>query len=111
MTLNTYHKTFIISSVSIIGYLVMSAMLSIWMKSCSDENTSHAYFPIVISDTTKPQIKPKPIANKYVLTGNDTMFQLLFNQIYSPEDVTPRNTAKLKEWLSKNVRQDTTNVK
>src|SRR5690349_14828234 len=57
------------------------------------------------SDTTKP--KPKPTINRYTLSGSDTMFQVLFNQIYSPLDVTPRNLEKLKDWLNKSVKQDT----
>ena len=59
-------------------------------------------------DTTfpipKPQIKVK--YNHYLLNGNDTLFRLLFLQVESPLDITPRNLQILKNWLNTNIKID-----
>ncbi len=59
-------------------------------------------------DTTKPKTQQKITVNRYVLIGNDTLFQVLWLQCTSPADVTPRNLQKLQSWLQQNIRQDTT---
>ena len=66
-------------------------------------NTLLAY-----GDTAKPKLQQKITVNRYVLTGNDTLFQVLWLQCTSPSDVTPRNLQKLQTWLQTNIRQDTT---
>lgn len=59
------------------------------------------------SDTTKPQVKEKPPIHTYTLSGSDTLFQVLWLQINSPTDVTPRNLDVLKNWVQRSLRQDT----
>jgi len=60
-------------------------------------------------DTTKP--KPKVINHNYSLVGTDTLFNILWLQINSPADVTPRQTNTIKEWIQKNLKPDTTHQK
>src|SRR5690242_12079854 len=68
------------------------------IKSCSNEGnngfdfkTSARMYSQISIDTTNPQVKVTPrITNKYVLSGNDTMFNLLWGQLNSPIDITPR---------------------
>lgn len=60
-------------------------------------------------DTTKPQVKEKPPI-RYTLSGSDTLFQVLWLQINSPTDVTPRNLEVLKNWVQRSLRQDTTKL-
>ena len=90
------------------------------IKSCQNDGnngfdfktSARMYPPFTLVDTTKPQTKVKPIiTNKYVLSGSDTLFNLLWMQIQSPIDVTPRQLNSLKEWMQKGLRQDTTNIK
>jgi hypothetical protein len=60
-------------------------------------------------DTTKP--KQKVIYNHWKLEGNDTLFQMLWLQVQSPADVTPRNLQKLRDWLQSSIKIDSTNGK
>jgi hypothetical protein len=62
-----------------------------------------------ILDTTKP--KPKVILNHYKLEGSDTLFQMLWLQVQSPADVTPRSLQKLRDWLQSSIKIDSTNGK
>lgn len=63
----------------------------------------------ILIDTTKPQ--PKVINHKYKLQGSDTLFQLLWNYVQSPIDVTPRNLEYLKQWIQSGIKQDTITIK
>lgn len=98
--------------------IILSVIVFFQIKSCSEENTSHArfdpttaarMFPALSNiDTTKPQIKTKPIiSTHYTLSGSDTLFNWLWIQINSPMDVTPRQLNSLKEWVQRNLKQDT----
>lgn len=110
MTLEKQFPIFeVTASVVIIAFMFLASV-----KSCSEENTSHArfdpttaarmYIPLA-SDTTK---KPQPkLINHYTLSGNDTLFNLLWMQITSPGDVTPNQKTKLQNWISKDLKQDT----
>lgn len=66
---------------------------------------ARAFLPIT-SDTTKP--KPRVIYNHYKLEGSDTLFQMLWLQVQSPADVTPRNLQKLRDWLQSSIKIDST---
>ena len=90
------------------------------VKSCNTESDSQfdvttsarAYSPIALVDTTKPsQIRVKPVVTHYTLSGSDTLFNLLWIQINSPLDVTPRQLNTLKDWVQRGLKQDTTNIK
>ncbi len=66
------------------------------------EQMNGAAIDITFADTTKP----KKVTNRYVLVGSDTLFQILFTQIQSPSDVTPRQLNTLRQWLQ-TIRVDT----
>lgn len=72
---------------------------------------ARAFNGFFVGDTTKkpppPQMKVKPVISRYTLSGSDTLFNILYLQIVSPLDVTPRNLNTLKEWVQKNLKPDT----
>lgn len=102
---------------SLFWLLVIFCLGIVYIRSCSNqvpnkkyqfnpETAARAINPVTI-DTTKPT----PINHKYKLQGSDTLFQILWNQITSPLDVTPRQTEVLKQWLQAGIKQDTISKK
>ena len=102
--------------------MVLSALLVslifLPVKSCKKEPEEPIYTKLArmdggfnIADTSKPQIKPKIIRTTYVLSGSDTLFNILWMQVVSPGDVTPNNRLKIQEWIQKSLKTDTTQSK
>lgn len=76
-----------------------------WRKAKSSEYLIHA-------DTTKlpnSQMKTKTVITHYTLSGSDTLFNLLWMQINSPIDITPRQLNALKDWMQRSLKADSTN--
>jgi hypothetical protein len=64
-----------------------------------------------VMDTTKkpnPSPQMKITNHNYSLVGSDTLFNILWLQINSPIDVTPRQLNALKDWMQRGLKQDTT---
>jgi len=102
--------------------MVLSALLVslifLPVKSCKKEDPEEPIYTKLArigsgfdADTTKKPSVPlqtKIVSHAYSLAGSDTLFNLLWIQINSPMDVTPRQLNDLKNWVQKNLKQDTT---
>ena len=70
-----------------------------------------ATFHVEQDTTKKPPLQQKIVNHSYSLSGSDTLFNLLWLQLNSPIDITPRQLDNLKTWMQKNLKADTTHSK
>jgi hypothetical protein len=88
--------------------IVIATFILLKFESCGHEfdvtTSARMGTGLMSNDTTKP----KSVNHHWTLTGSDTLFQLLWIQINSPIDVTPRQTEQIKQWLQSSIKQDST---
>ena len=116
MTLSLTNRLNRINLYGVFGTLSFIGMMILFARTCNkapDEEPVYTKLArmgtgINVVDTTKPQVQMKPINHSYSLAGSDTLFNLLWLQLNSPPDVTPRQLNTLKEWIQTNLKQDTT---
>ena len=98
----------------VIGYVVMGS------RSCNRQPEEPVYskwtrmggtFHVEQDTTKKPPLQQKIVNHSYSLSGSDTLFNLLWLQLNSPIDITPRQLDNLKTWMQKNLKADTTHSK
>lgn len=95
-----------------VGFICASMIaLLVWSMIVFQSCNSAAASPIVLYDTAKPQVKIKPVVTRYVLTGSDTLFSLMWRTLTSPDDVTPNEKKKVLTWINDRLRPDTTSIK